>query len=150
MVHYYLSADQFLAKKKALNEVTHGADFASENVDKGWKSIEALEIIRKQQLKEVEATDEKIRNLRIKLIDDFSILKDLNSKKEKIIEVIINCDIIDTISVDDERNKELSNGLADVKRIVFLKLLKIIQDEKKTKNVYVIQINFSYLFSLLY
>jgi hypothetical protein len=51
--------------------------------------------------------------------------------------------IFTEIIVDDQRNNEVSNGLVDINRDIFMKLIKIVQDENKIRNVFnLIQIIF--------
>jgi hypothetical protein len=97
--------------------------------------MEKLEKTRKIQMGELKVTEAKIKLLRLEMEDCVVGWKKMNEKKKRINEMIEKVNLIDVIVVDDERNNYVRNGLVDLNRDTLMNLLRIIQNEKKTRIV---------------
>jgi phosphotransacetylase len=98
--------------------------------------MEKLERTRKTQMEELKITEEKIKHLKLEMEDCVVGLKKMNEKRKRINEMIEGANLIDVIVVDGERNNYVRNGLVDLNRDTLMNLLRIIQNEKKTRIVY--------------
>ena len=128
MVNYFMTSDALLMKKNSLKDIITEMDCCSETTNKKKKEIDELEELLK-------TTKEKIKILRKEMENYVSSLREMNLKKKSISKMVENVNLIEVIVVDDERNKCVSNGLVDLNRYVLMKLLRIIQNEEKTRIV---------------
>lgn len=99
------------------------------------KIMKEVENIHRIQLEELNVTSEKLKKLRSKAFDLNSALSKLKLKKEETERIVKNSVLVDVIVVDNERNNFVLNGLVDLNRDIVMKLLKIIKNETKIRNI---------------
>jgi hypothetical protein len=133
-----MTFDVLEVKKKLLKDVSDEMESLSEKLIRNSMDMEKLEKTRKTQMEELKVTEGKIEHLRLEMEDCVVGVKKMNEKKKRINEMIENVNLIDVIVVDDERNNYVRNGLVDLNRDTLMNLLRIIQNEKKTRIVYLL------------
>lgn len=85
--------------------------------------------------KNLKRLEEEMKTLGLKIEDSVFLLGDLKLRMEELKMIILDSEIVDVINVDDERSDQLSNGLVDLQRDILMKLVKMISDEKKFRNI---------------
>jgi hypothetical protein len=122
----------------------------SKSVDEIAVEIKKFEEILVLQLKQIEVTKEEIEKLKEKKNDFDSILRNTQTELKTVETVLENTIIINIITVasgnDDcnENDYDLLNGLVDLNRDIIIKLLKLMKDEAKARNVCFCTFSFLY------
>jgi phosphotransacetylase len=145
-----MTFDALEMKKKSLKAVSDEIDCFSEKLIQETMDMKKLEETWKTQMEELKVTEENIKLLKLQMEDCVVGLKKMNEKKKRINEMIKNVNLIGVIVVDDERNNYLRNGLVDLNRDTLMNLLRIIQNEKKTRIVYLLSFVQFYKHELLF
>jgi hypothetical protein len=123
MVHYYITVVEAEKIKKIVEELQERISVCSDDLCKTRNELESM----KMQVKNLELK-EKGLNL---------TLKNLNLEFDKKRAIMLNMELIEKISVDEKSDEVVWNGLVSLNRDILMKLLKIIKDEKKIRNVFV-------------
>jgi hypothetical protein len=146
MVHYYTLAHDHLKKKTALSNLEGEVKTFSDALSEIEIKIEECEKNREIQRKQLSDTIKEIEKLNSEKQDSQSILKKLKEEFQEMNKIIENTLIIEPIIVGgadgDVNNEEcdknvydLMNGLVDLNRDIIMKLVKMMGDERKTRNV---------------
>jgi predicted nuclease with TOPRIM domain len=119
----YLTADSLIKNQRLLKKLKIEVNDCVEKFCEIMKNVKELEETRKLKLQELEATKEKVKKLK--------------GECKKLEDSIVQANIIEPIIVVDSEkgNYSVANGLMDLNRDILMKLLKMMSDEDKTRNV---------------
>jgi predicted RNase H-like nuclease (RuvC/YqgF family) len=126
---YYSTEEKFKTNQEEVNILT-------EKIECEKKNMEETNKILDNEIKLLKITEEKIAVLKSNIKEKNDILENLKSRLDELKAVISNTKVIDTIVVDDERNKLMWNGLVCLNRDILMKLIKIIIRETKIRRVH--------------
>lgn len=129
MVHYILFAT-LEEKSKLVKDLDSEVERVSGMLNDKKTDMEELRDEYKIILDTMELLESKIDNLSQEIKNMNVHLEELNIEKRKIEDIINNSEVIEIISVDEERNNELWNGLVCLNRDILMRLLKKLDDEK--------------------
>jgi septal ring factor EnvC (AmiA/AmiB activator) len=136
MVRYYMIEEELRKNEILLSDVMNKRDCCIMLLVETKKTLNDLERIRQEQLKDLENSNERIGNETKKKIELEKKIDELDLKSKTTKKIIENTTTIAAIVVDDEEKYNSGNGLVSINRDIVMKLLKIIRDEMKIRNVY--------------
>jgi flagellar motility protein MotE (MotC chaperone) len=137
-----------------LNDLVEEIHQFSENITKIDQRQADLKEIRQIQQKALETTEKEIENGKMEKEVLNSKLKELKKKMEERKEVVENTDIIEPISIceGNGNNYNMLNGIVDLNRDILMRLVKLMKNEKKTRNAFLFFcfLFFHFSFNLFY
>jgi hypothetical protein len=137
MVYYYIVAHELNRRKTLLVDVIDENDIYSKSLTRINEELNDLKKYRELQLRELEITNERIKNHSSMKDELLKKLKNLDLKRREIKMITDNAIIITPIFVDEiSTNYKLTNGLVTANRDVIMKLLRVIREETKIRTVF--------------
>jgi hypothetical protein len=135
MVHHYIFAEELKKNEIHFAESKNERDHCLLSLIGTEKTLNDSEKIRKIQVSDLEITSKKIKCEIVLKGELEKRINDLDLRLERTKEIIENAILITSIVVDNNTCYNLANGLVDVNRDIVMKLLGLIDDETKIKNV---------------
>lgn len=143
MVFYHYVSPKILEEKRnLLKSIQNKINCDLERTERYRKDLIKLRGIFRTQEREINITQERITNLEYSLNSVNRNLNEWNRQKEETVEFIKRSKILKIITVDDERNVFVSNGLISLNRDVLIKIIRLIKDIKKIRMILGVASNF--------
>jgi predicted RNase H-like nuclease (RuvC/YqgF family) len=132
---YYLLRETVEEKVRVLNDLLIELISFSEKEKRNNRDLERLKENQRKLHEKLKNMEMKIEELSLKMKKSLTLKENLNTKKENLLKEIEDTRVIDVIFVDEERNKKLWNGLVTLNRDILMRLMKLIHEENKIRNV---------------
>lgn len=131
----FLTLWELEKSKKEVSDLENEISHRSRELDETLNNLEELRHVKDRLLMQLKTVDRGIENFISKVHDLSSTLENLNLRLGQQNKIIFESVIVEAIIVDGERNNFISNGLVDLNRDVLMRLVKIIRNEKKIRDI---------------
>lgn len=132
---YYMLIDELNQRRRSLGELINEISRSSKLEERLSREIEEMEKIRQSLLERLDITEMRIKQLMLKKDNaHYYSIPNMNWKKESMERIIEDAKVVDLIVVDEEKYG-LKNGLVDLNRDCLMKLIRLLNDEKKIRYI---------------